>query len=318
MSEEYKPQYMKVTVGVDMGGTRIKIGFIHKGNILEGKIIPARAENSLERELEAIAQEINATLLEKSYKIEGIGIAFPGIVDSSATKICSKYVKYPDAATVDLKEWASKLWGIPVVLENDVRAALFGEWCYGAGHGTNNLVMITLGTGVGSAVLINGQMIRGANHLAGNLGGHMTINLNGRQCNCGHIGCLESESSTWMLEDVINSPRFGSSSLSNVEKVDFASIFEHATQGDSLALQIRDHSIHAWALGIINMVLAYDPERVVIGGGVMHSKDLIIPRIKELIQKNVWLRDNPPQIRCAEQLEYAGILGLYHLLNQGE
>lgn len=306
---------MKVKVGVDMGGTRIKMGFIHKGEILEGKIIPAAAENNLEKQLEAIAAEVDKTLIEKGLELEGLGIAFPGIVNAQQTQILSKYVKYPDATTLDLKAWARNRWNIPIVLENDVRAALYGEWQYGAGHGSNNLVMITLGTGVGSAVMINGQMVRGINHIAGNLGGHMTINLHGSQCNCGHIGCVESEGSTWMLSNVRNMPGFSQSSLSTMPEVDFASVFTHADQGDEIATQIRDHSIYAWALGIINMILAYDPECIVIGGGVMHSKDLIVPKIEELIKKNVWIKDNPLEIKSAEQLEYAGILGLYHMLN---
>lgn len=305
----------KVKVGVDMGGTRIKMGFIHEGEIIEGKILPAAAENSLEKQLEVISSEVDKTLKEKNLQLEGIGIAFPGIVDAHKARILSKYVKYPDATTLDLKKWAQDRWGVPLVLENDVRAALFGEWQYGAGQDFQDLVMITLGTGVGSAVMINGQMVRGVNHIAGNLGGHMTINLHGKECNCGHIGCVESEGSTWMLAHVKDYPEFSESSLSNISEVDFASVFTHADNGDQLALKVRDHSIYAWALGIINMILAYDPACIVIGGGVMHSKDLIIPKIEELINKNVWIKDNPLEIKSAEQLEYAGILGLYHMLN---
>lgn len=306
---------MRVKVGIDMGGTRIKMGFIRNGEVLEGKIIPSEAENSLEKQLAVIANEVNHTLEEKGFELEGIGVAFPGIVNADARRILSKYVKYPDATTIDMQAWAQQQWNVPLVLENDVRAALLGEWKFGAGQGVDDLLMITLGTGVGSAVMIGGRMIRGVNHIAGNLGGHMTINLNGDKCNCGHIGCVESESSTWMLKKVSESPKFATSSLSKEAKVDFASVFTQAEQGDELALEIRNHSIQTWALGIVNMVLAYDPQRIVIGGGVMHSKELIIPRIKKLIENNIWIKDNPLEIRSAEQLEYAGILGLYHLLN---
>lgn len=306
---------MNVTVGIDMGGTRVKIGFIHNGEVLFGKVIPSKADGSLSSQLNTIADEVNLVLEEKQYTIDGVGIAFPGIVNASEKKILSKYVKYPDATSMNLADWAKEKWGVPFVLENDVRAALLGEWQFGAGHGANDLVMITLGTGVGSAVMFDGKLLRGVNHIAGNLGGHMTINLNGDRCNCGHIGCVESESSTWMLKKVQESDKFASSALSKVPKVDFASVFACAKEGDDLALEIREHSLNTWALGIINMVLAYDPERIVIGGGIMHSKQFIIPRLIELIKNNVWIKDNPLEIKSAEQLEYAGILGLYHLLN---
>src|SRR5699024_3396254 len=118
-------------------------------------------------------------LLEDDFLLGGIGISFPGIVDHINKKIISRYVKYRDAHKVDLRRWLEKNdWNdVPLVLENDARSALIGEWQYGAGKGWNNTLMVTLGTGMGSAVLINGELFRGANFLGGSLGGHMTIDV---------------------------------------------------------------------------------------------------------------------------------------------
>jgi glucokinase len=200
---------MEVGIGIDMGGTRIKIGLVKDGSLVAGMKIPASAHITLEERLEEIATQVDLMLKENNCTPSGIGIAFPGIVDSDKSIILSKYVKYPDAKKVNLPAWAKKRWGIPLALENDARAALIGEWQYGAGRNCDNLVLVTLGTGVGSAALINGKLLKGKHYLAGNLGGHISINLHGDECNCGSTGCVESEASTWALKkNVLKSPDF--------------------------------------------------------------------------------------------------------------
>jgi glucokinase len=231
------------------------------------------------------------------------------------SKILSKYVKYPDAQHVDLSHWAHTRWKVPLVLENDARAALVGEWQYGAGKGCDNLVLITLGTGVGTAALINGKLLHGKHYLAGSLGGHMSINLHGDVCNCGNLGCVESEASTWALQKLVTrDPSFHSSTLSKESEINFSVVFNHARAGDKLAMMIQQNSLKAWSLAIINLIHAYDPERVVIGGGIMRSKDLIIPYAQEMIKKDTWINDHVVELVAAKQVEYAGILGMYHLI----
>jgi len=306
---------MQVDIGIDMGGTRIKIGIVKDGLLIATRNIPASSHVTLRSRLEDLATEINTMLNDHGYSPSGIGIAFPGIVDTHRKKILSRYVKYPDAQSMDIAAWVREQWGIPLALENDARAALYGEWQYGAGKGVNNLVLITLGTGVGSAVLVDGQMLRGKNFMAGNLGGHLSINLHGDECNCGNTGCVESEASTWALEKLVKrSVRFNESALSKEQHIDFHTVFTCANQGDALAVEIKENCLKAWALGIINLILSYDPERVVIGGGIMNSKDLVIPYTKEVMKKNVWIRDYAVELVPAEQLEHAGILGMYYML----
>lgn len=307
----------EVGIGIDMGGTRIKIGVVHDGKILYNTKVEAAAHVSLQQRLSELADIIDQVLLKPGYRLTGIGVAFPGIVDSVNSRILSKYVKYPDAQGVDLRLWAQQRWNVPLVAENDARAALVGEWQYGAGKDCNDLLLVTLGTGVGTAVMMDGRMLRGKHYLAGNLGGHMTINLNGNVCNCGNIGCLESEGSTWALDrNIRHAPGFHNSALSKADELSFHAVFTLANEGDALALQTRDHCLRAWSLGIISLVHAYDPQRIVIGGGIMKSKDLILPYVKEMVDRYSWSKDNGVEIVAAEQVEFAGILGMYHLITE--
>jgi glucokinase len=305
---------MSVSIGIDMGGTRIKIGLVKDGSLMAIHKVKASAHVSLSERLAGIANEIDIMLREHNETPNGIGIAFPGIVDSDRKKILSKYVKYPDTQQTDLVAWAEENWNVPLALENDARAALVGEWQYGAGQHCDNLVLIMLGTGVGTAALVNGRLLKGKHYHAGNLGGHMTINLNGDICNCGNLGCVESEASTWSLQRYKTHPQFSTSALSAHAELDFDAVFQCAAAGDALAVSIRENSLKAWSLGIINLILAYDPERVVIGGGIMRSKDIIIPHVKKMMSHDSWINHNVVELAVAEQTEYAGILGMAHLL----
>lgn len=291
---------MEVGIGVDMGGTRIKIGLVRQGKLLADATIPASSHVNLKDRLAEIADKVDQLLKDHNAVPAGIGIAFPGIVDSSRRKILSKYVKYPDAQDVDFIQWANDRWKIPVALENDAKAALVGEWQYGNGVGCRDLVLVTLGTGVGSGVMIDGKLLSGRNFVAGNLGGHMTINVHGKECNCGNIGCLETEASAWALR--------------KEHDLDFKTLFERATNGDQKSIEIQSNCLKAWSLGIINLIHAFDPEKIVVGGGIMMSGDIIIPKIKEMISKHSWVKNNPPEVVAAAHPDFAGILGMYYLV----
>lgn len=176
-----------------------------------------------------------------------IGLSFPGIVDSQRSKVLSKFVKYKNASEFDFKKWARQEWNLPVALENDDRAALLGEWTKGAGKGYENIVLLTLGTGVGSAVLLEGKLLRGSHFLAGNLGGHMSVKVEGDPCTCGYFGCLETEASTWVLpEKARKHPLFSESMLSHANNIDFATLFQEAENGDKVAQELMENCLKSW------------------------------------------------------------------------
>jgi glucokinase len=302
-------------VVIDMGGTMIKIGLVAEGKIVAHTKVHAESGMSLAQRLQGVGDVVDGLLHAHGLKPMGVGLAFPGIVDAGNKRILSRYVKYPDAQNLDLAAWAGQRWGVPLAVENDARAALVGEWQYGAGQRCDNLVLVTLGTGFGSAVLLDGRLLRGRNHVAGNLGGHMTINVHGGTCNCGNIGCLETESSAWALGDYVRQQRgFAGSALAREPEITFQSVFAGSRTGDVLAKDVLAHCLKVWSLGIISLIHAYDPARIIIGGGIMKSQDVVIPAVKEMVARHSWVKDNVPEIVPAVQTEFAGVLGMYHAL----
>jgi glucokinase len=305
------------TIALDLGGTRIKFGLVENGRLLASANVAVSSE-SFAAVMPVIETQV-AVLMEEAgvKKIDGIGMAFPTIVDSDRMRLLYKYVKYNDANDLDLTAWARAKWGAPLAMENDARAALVGEWQYGAGGGTDNLVMVTIGTGVGSAALVNGRLLKGSHYLAGNLGGHQVIRFDGVRCNCGNVGCLESEASSWALPEVMKRQSGYAESpfvpSTRDEKPDFETVFRLAAEGEPFALSIRNRSLEVWAAGILNLVYAYDPERVVIGGGVMHSADVILPFIQNKINQASWLPENAVEMVAAQQPDWAGVLGMGYL-----
>ena len=302
-------------IALDLGGTRIKFGLVENGQLLETETVTVPSSDSFAAVLPLIERQV-AEMMQKtgSTQLDGIGMAFPTIVDSDRMRLLYKYVKYNDANDLDLSAWAKATWNAPLAMENDARAALVGEWQHGAGKGMDNLVMVTIGTGVGSAALINGRLLKGSHYLAGNLGGHQNIRFDGGRCNCGNIGCLESEASSWALPDILKKqPGFAESPFANGEKSDFEAVFRLAAAGNKFASSVRERCLEVWTAGILNLVYAYDPERVVIGGGVMHSADVIIPFIQNKINQAAWLPENAVEVVAAQQPDWAGVLGMAHL-----
>src|SRR5207248_2646529 len=155
--------------------------------------------------------------------------AFPCLIDPATQSICSTIDKYPDATQLDLKDWTRQQFALPLLLENDANAALAGEWQRGAGRGCRSVVLMTLGTGVGTSSVIDGVPLRGQHGQAGCLGGHMTIALDGPRCVCGNIGCVETQASTWALPKLAREqPDFERSALAQEEVIDYQTVFRLA------------------------------------------------------------------------------------------
>jgi len=302
---------------IDFGGTRIKYGIIERGgNIIAVDQARALPESSIEDNLKMISQQALLSFKEHFYShtLSGVGIALPSIVDTQANRVVSRYVKYTSALAFDFNDWAKREWGVPIAMENDARAALVGEWQYGAGRGCNDIVLLTIGTGVGSAVLAGGKLFKGRHLLAGNLAGHMSINVNGDPCNCGFFGCLETEASTWALSAVIEKqPHLTESSLSKIASPQYSHLFEEAQKGDALAISLVEQSLKAWGTAVVNLIHAYDPEMIIIGGGVMRQERKILPYIQRMVDQYAWLPPGTTRLAAATQVDYAGILGMEYL-----
>ena len=303
---------------MDLGGTKIKLGLVKDGKILCTADTDANSKNGLSERLPVIKNLMNDLLAQSGINLNdvaGIGISIPGIVDSKQKKILSIDNKFNDAPALDLSAWAYENWQIQIQLENDARSALIGEWQYGKGKGYDNVVLITIGTGVGSSAVIEGKVLRGKHFQAGCLGGHFTININGQKCNCGNYGCVEVEASTWNIERIAKaSENFHSSVLTGENKIDFESIFRCAANKDALAMRLRDQCIDVWGACAVNLIHAYDPEILIVSGGVMASAGYIIPHLQNKVNEHAWTPWGKVKIEAAENINTAALLGVAYIV----
>lgn len=271
----------------DLGGTRMKIGLVRDGHVLAQTTEPANSKTGLAPALPVLKAAWLRLLGELKISAKdcvGISIGFPSLVDPKSGRVLAEYGKFADAMSIDLRAWAKQEMNLPLAIENDARMALVGEWKHGAGRGSDNAVMMTLGTGLGTAAVIEGRLLRGKHGQAGVLGGHSTVRYGGRACSCGNIGCAEAEASTAFLGEVAaNLPGWPDSSLQKLLLLNYAAVFEQAAAGDACAVELRDHSLRVWATLAVNLIHAYDPEMVILGGGVMASADVILPAVSKYV-----------------------------------
>lgn len=274
----------------DLGGTRMKIGIVRDGRMLAQAIEPARSHLGLAPQLPVLKAAWLRLLGEVKLELAdcaGVAVAFPSLVDAATGRILAEYGKYSDAMSLDLRAWARAELGLALAIENDARMALIGEWRAGVARGCDNFVMMTLGTGVGTGAVIEGRVLRGRHGQAGVLGGHLTVRYGGRRCSCGNIGCAEAEASTAFLRQQAEvSPGWEHSPLRTYATLDYAQVFQHAAAGDVCATALRDHSLHVWGALAVNLIHAYDPEMVVLGGGIMASRDAITPVLSDYVSRH--------------------------------
>jgi glucokinase len=297
------------SIGIDIGGTRIKAGLVHENRIVARSILDVLDSGSLAAELPRIESAV-WSLIDGKPGIDGIGIALPCIVDSDNNRILSDYVKYRDAARLDLEGWARRNWNTGLVVENDARAFLAGEVQSGACRGERNVVLLTIGTGIGSAVMIDGMLIKGNNYLAGNLGGHMCIDYMGKECNCGDTGCVETIGSSWAIRNRIRSAPAGSSILKDMAgEPGFEQVFAAASENDGMAMEIESSCLKAWSALLKNMIYAFDPAKIVLSGGVLGSAVRMIPRLQKEINRLSWLPEGAVELVLAQHPEWGGVIG---------
>lgn len=309
---------MNFTIAIDLGGTFIKIGLLKEGQLIDRKEVPAQSASGLKTQLPALESEIDELLLANQVQKEdvlGIGFSFAGLVDSFANRILSTNQKYDDGPDTDLVGLAREKWNWPLYAMNDARMALLGEWQHGAGQGYTELVAITLGTGIGSAVLMGGELLIGKHFQAGNLGGHFVVNHKGTDCTCGNVGCVEAEASTWRLPSLLKEhPEFNESAIKNEEVLDFRALFHHAGNNDKVAKEVLEHCLSAWAAGIITMIHAFDPGMIILSGGIMKSSAVILPALQEKVNQLAWTPWGKVKLVEAKYPDSAALYGADYLV----
>ncbi|GLR18740.1 ROK family protein [Portibacter lacus] len=308
---------MKYSICFDIGGTRIKLGVMSNAELMHHELVAIDDNSSLKTVLELIKEKVQ--VIQKMYEHDqliAIGMSLPCFVDSDKNKILSNYVKYTDASDIDLNEWCLQNFGVPIFLENDAKAALMGEAFHGAGKGYQDLVMVTFGTGIGSAVMLNGQLLKGKDYFAGNLIGHSIIDFNGDQCNCGGEGCLESVASSWALTEKVENSAANIGLKDKPSKIDYKYIFDEEKMGNHAFAYILDESLDAWGKMMINLILAYNPECIVCAGGIMNQGEVILNSFRKTIDQHGWISSENVILKTAENTDFAALYGLSEIINQ--
>lgn len=305
-------------LAVDLGGTVVKCGLVAGGSLRARRSIPARSQGTLAQELPQVAEAFAELRDISDEPCSALALAFPGLVDARAGRVLSApRNKYHDAAELDLGAWSREALGLNLTIENDAHAALLGEWRHGAGRGCEDLVVLTLGTGVGSSVLLRGRPLRGRHHQAGVLGGHFIVRPGGRACSCPAHGCVEAETGSWALPAIAaEQPDFADSALARAPRIDYEAVFRLAEDGDACALRLRDRALHYWGAAAISLVHAYDPERLVVGGGVMGSAESILPALQAALDEEAWTPSARVTVHAAELGDDAALLGMAALATE--
>jgi len=307
-------------LAIDFGGTHATLGVVEDRSLLASETIDTHRAKSMAAILPRVADSFPALARQACTRLEecaGVSVGIAALVDSRIGRVVSTNVKYEDSKDIDLGAWSRETLGLPLRIENDARMALLGEFYAGAARGFTDVVMMTLGTGIGGAAMIEGKLLRGKHAQAGCLGGHLPTLFNGRRCTCGAIGCAESEAGGWAIPGLVKEwPGIASSALAQYAEVAFKELFEEADRGDEIAITIRDRCLQIWAVDAVALVHAYDPEIIVIGGGVMKSADVIIPYVQSYVQKHAWTPWGKVQVRPAELGNNAALLGAIPLLSE--
>ena len=307
-------------LAIDLGGSHAACGIVEDRTILASEAIAADGAVDLRRFLPAILDTLRRVAKKAEISFEdcqGVAVGFPGLVDARVGRVISTNAKYEDAPKLDLAAWSLAALKLPLRIENDARMALLGESYAGAAQGFTEVVMMTLGTGIGGVAMIEGKLLRGKHAQAGCLGGHIPVLVTGRACTCGGIGCAEAEAAGWSLPMVLKDwPGVSGSTLSKYWKVGFKELFEEADAGDDVAVAVRDRCLSIWSADAVALVHAYDPEIIVMGGGVMKSGAKILPIIEAHVQKHAWTPWGKVQVRAAALGDNAALLGAVPLLSE--
>ena len=305
----------KVIVGIDLGGTIVRAGaFDSQGKMLVVRETPIEAGRGPELGLRKIQGLVETVLAESEPKhLLGIGVGSTGPVDSVRGTINNPFT-LPTWENVAIIPWLQDAFHVPVTLENDADVAALGEYWQGAGRNANRLYAVTVGTGVGAALILDGEIYRGLNGAHPD-GGHMVLDPSGPLCYCGARGCWESLCAGPSIERNAREADLTGSQLrelsgGDVQKIDARMIFEAARNGDAVALKIVERASQYFSQGILNIATLFVPDVIVLSGGVMRSTDFFLPHLQQTLRTcNKMVPADQIHVVPAQLGYYAGLYG---------
>ena len=310
---------MKYYIGIDLGGTNIVAGVVDENYNIISK---ASTRTNCPRPAQEIADDMAAMAIKAvedagltMEQIEWVGIGTPGIANSATGII--EYSNNLGFENTPMVEYIQKHINKPVYIENDANAAAYGEYVAGAAKGAKNAVCITLGTGVGGGIIIDGKIYSGSNFAGAEIG-HTVISVDGPQCSCGRKGCFEVFSSATGLvrmtkERMAECPDSAMHTLTEERggKVSARTAFDAMRMGDAAAKEVVDFYIKCLAAGITNTINIFQPDVLCIGGGVCNEGDPLLLPMKAIVAKEVYTRNSPKntEIVIAKLGNDAGLIG---------
>lgn len=300
-------------IGIDVGGTTIKGAAVNdKGKMFDTFTVPVSKFEKGEEVLERLADAVKAYIKEtkKIGKVVGIGMGIPGVIDSKNGLVCAS-ANLPLWNDLKVKEIMENLTGLPVKITNDANASALGEVKFGAGNNCETAIMLTLGTGVGCGVILNGKLFEGNEGKGAELG-HSTLILGGRQCSCGRKGCFEAYASATGLildtEEMIE--KHPESKMKEIAiqfgKVNGRVAFKAARDyEDPWGIQVVDQYISYLGEGLLNVCNIFRPNLIILSGGVANEGTYLIDRVQQYIKERDYGYKNTPEVKVVQgQLGY--------------
>lgn len=272
----------KCILALDIGGTKIAAGVVNsRGKVLFKYIEPtdSRANsriflNNLKR---IIWHTIKAAKIDES-QIMAIGVGSPGPLDIKKGRIIFAPNLPKSLRNFSIVKPLQEEFKLPVILKNDADAASLGEWMFGAGRGTKNMIYLTISTGIGGGIIINGQLYHGQGS-AGEIG-HIIIDPNGPICRCGNCGCLEALASGTAVAGLAKR-------MMRRKQIDSKKVFQLAKRRNKLAKKVIKKSLSILGTGLVNLIHILHPDKIILGGGMMRDADMILPFLRKFVQRKV-------------------------------
>ena len=316
MSQQY-------AVGLDLGGTDIKAGLIATDGRIVAKLVrptlPQREPDAVLAEMASLAVDVITQAGVAGSSVVGLGVGAPGPL-SPSRGIIFKAANLPTFHDVAIRDQLARRTGLATILDNDGNAAAYGEFWAGAGRHVRNMVLFTLGTGLGAGVIVDGSLLRGHFENAAELG-HTIVERNGRPCSCGQRGCLERYTSAGGIAcRVIEATEQGSKSMlsgapGGLENITGRDIARAVAEGDALATRIWDEACQYLALGCVNVQHTFNPAMIILGGGMSGAGDLLLHSVRKHLDRQRWsLVDDAPEVVLAELGNDAGMIGAAGLM----
>ena len=314
----------KYRIGVDVGGTNVKIALVDfDGKIIYSNTVPTRAEMGYEAGVNNIKQAIKELMQETSATaktIEAIGFGLPGQIDYKEGLV-KNLQNIPGWVNIPLAKIIEEEFSIPTRLDNDVRCAALGELNFGAGKGCENLICITVGTGIGSGIVLNGKLVRGAANAAGEIG-HIKMQMTGGPlCGCGDYGCFEAYASGPAIVTMAKEYISGGKSAKYKEMAPDGIITPYlvaqaALQGDAVSIQIFKQMGKIIGTGLASVVNLLNPQKIIIGGGVADAGDILLEPIRQtILDRAMPIQGQSVEVVPAQLANSAGVIGASLLIN---